>query len=147
MTTQDTIINGIATVLGNAPPLGITTVFKDLPPNIADDQCPAVFLWARTLNETRQAGGQGAGSKDMEMTVTIGVQTLGVTANSDADGITHRNLCEAIVARLRTTLPSVVGAARGLDIFRWSRQAPLADEQGWFYITFVDTVVAAFLDA
>lgn len=145
MTFQDTLVGNVKTVLSGAG-LGVTTFFTDMPPYTSSEQYPAVILWPMRLRERRMAGGQGAGSKDVEITLALVVMTSGATGNTDADGIAHRNLCENIVATLRITPLATLGVQRGFDEFEWDRQPPLEDDQGIAYVTFINVVCAAFVD-
>lgn len=140
---SDDVPANFVTVI-TAANLGIRKFYLDVPPYTSDDLRPSLVVWYKRHRESRMSGGSGNGDKLVRFTMALILTTGGNNQDSDADGITHRQLVEDIVSTIRTTAVTTLGCQVS-DQIDWDRQPPLADEQGIAYLTYIEFHCEAYV--
>jgi hypothetical protein len=127
--STDTIIGNIVAVLSAAPDLGIAHFGQDYLPEFPPQYMPGLAIVPRKVRETRQAGGQAAGSKHLRFDLECFLYSQGQVGDEDQPGIDHHNLSESILTRLRNAAWASLGVHEWAGNMAIDRLPPLRDNE------------------
>lgn len=125
-------LNELAAVADPATdnPLGFATVWLDWTAEIPATEMPALMIVPLALDESRMAGGQGAGDKVLHLDIAVNVYDVSDVAEIIPDSIAHREKVEAIMAAFREASFVSLACDEWAGAMRVDRSQPVRTTEG-----------------